>query len=102
MARINKEQIEKLAGLAKLEISPAELKELEPQLEDILDYVAKIQSLETTKVRPFSEQAVGLTDSRADERRSFHGPQLLPKDRLERGLLKTPAVFNHGAEKTDN
>ena len=94
MAKISLELIKELAELARLEVSPAEAGELRSELGSILDYVEKIQTLDTTKVIPASDrpdEQAPLRDDVPDRLMSPDG--LLPAASLERGLLKTkPAL----------
>ena len=46
--------IEKIAELARLNLKPEEKKKLEKDLESILTYVEKLNSLDTSKVEPTS------------------------------------------------
>jgi aspartyl-tRNA(Asn)/glutamyl-tRNA(Gln) amidotransferase subunit C len=47
-----KSDIEKLAKLSRIELTEAEKEKFRNQLSSILDYMKKIQEVDTTKVRP--------------------------------------------------
>ena len=52
--RIDTEQVRKVAKLARLELNEAEVEEFTGQLSAILDYVAKMNELDTTDVEPLA------------------------------------------------
>jgi len=52
--KINQEQVRKVAKLSRLELTEAEVEEFTSQLSAILDYVAKMNELDTTNVEPLA------------------------------------------------
>ena len=52
MSSIATEQVEKIAKLANLRISPEELKRFVPQFQEILDYIAQLEEVSTEGVEP--------------------------------------------------
>lgn len=54
MARITLEEVEYVARLARLEFTPQEAAQLTEQLDRILDYIAKLNELDTANVEPTS------------------------------------------------
>jgi len=52
--KIDKEQVRKVAKLSRLELTEAEIDEFTGQLSAILDYVAKMNELDTTNVEPLA------------------------------------------------
>lgn len=50
--KIDREQVKKVAHLARLEITPQEEVELEGSLNTILDYFEQLEELDTTDVPP--------------------------------------------------
>lgn len=52
--KITLDDVEKVAGLARLGLTPAEKKKLEGQLNDILVYMEKLDELETSDVKPLA------------------------------------------------
>jgi len=52
--KIDAEQVRKVAKLARLELNDAEISEFTGQLEAILEYVEKMNELDTTDVEPLA------------------------------------------------
>ena len=52
--KIDRTQVIKVAKLARLELTEAEIEEFTGQLSAILDYVAKMNELDTAKVQPLA------------------------------------------------
>ncbi|MHC4418530.1 MAG: Asp-tRNA(Asn)/Glu-tRNA(Gln) amidotransferase subunit GatC, partial [Planctomycetota bacterium] len=52
--RIDKAQVRKVAKLSRLELSEAEVEEFTGQLSAILDYMEKMNELDTTDVEPLA------------------------------------------------
>jgi len=52
--KIDQEQVRKVAKLSRLELTEAEVEEFTGQLSAILDYVAKMNELDTTGVEPLA------------------------------------------------
>jgi aspartyl-tRNA(Asn)/glutamyl-tRNA(Gln) amidotransferase subunit C len=52
--KIDKEKVMKVAKLARLELTEAEVEEFTGQLRAILDYVAKMNELDTSNVEPLA------------------------------------------------
>ncbi|MHC4532200.1 MAG: Asp-tRNA(Asn)/Glu-tRNA(Gln) amidotransferase subunit GatC, partial [Planctomycetota bacterium] len=52
--RIDKSEVQKVAKLSRLELSETELEEFTSQLSAILDYVAKMNELDTENVEPLA------------------------------------------------
>ena len=52
--RIDKVQVRKVAKLSRLELSEAEVEEFTGQLSAILDYMEKMNELDTTDVEPLA------------------------------------------------
>ncbi len=61
MSRITREEVAKLAELARLDIPESELDEYAKQLEIILESVAKVGEVSTKDVKPMSH-ATGLVN----------------------------------------
>lgn len=67
--KLTKEQVEKIARLARLKLSEEEMERYAGQLTDILNYVEVLKELDTTGV-PETSQVTGLTNvTRKDEAR---------------------------------
>ena len=66
-SKISREEVKKIAKLAGLKLAENEAEKFQKQLSDVLDYVAVLDELDTTKVKPTS-QVTGLENIiRADE-----------------------------------
>lgn len=67
--KLTKEELEKIARLARLKLSEEEMERYAGQLTDILNYVDVLKELDTTGV-PETSQVTGLTNvTRKDEAR---------------------------------
>ncbi|MEX0748710.1 MAG: Asp-tRNA(Asn)/Glu-tRNA(Gln) amidotransferase subunit GatC [Candidatus Saccharimonadales bacterium] len=85
MSQINPEAILKLGLLARLGIDDELAAELAPQLKEILDYVAQLDSVDTTDT-PTTNQVTGLSDIwRVDEVQ----PSLLTREQLLQNAPQT-------------
>ena len=82
--KLTKEEILKLAELARLQLTPEELERFTNELTDILDYVDRLKEVETEGVKETS-QVTGLTNvSREDE---VDGSLCTPDSLLEQSSL---------------
>lgn len=96
MASLSQQDVQRIADLARLELTPEELSLFTHQLSDILVYVEQIQSLDTSGVVPTSHVLNRPVD-RADD----PAPTLSLADALanapdaasEAGLFKVPRVM---------
>lgn len=67
MTKLSREDVLKLAKLAHLELTDEEVVKYQNELSEILDYVAQLQSVDTTGLEP-TYQVTGLENSmRKDE-----------------------------------
>lgn len=76
--RLSKEEVEHIAHLARLELSEAEKVRYREQLSAVLDYVARLQSLDTSAVEPLSSIWIERSRLRPDAVR----PSLTPQELL--------------------
>jgi len=66
-SKILREEVKKIAKLANLKLAENEVGKFQKQLSDVLNYVAVLDELDTSKVKPTS-QVTGLENvARADE-----------------------------------
>lgn len=85
MAKVSKEDVKHLASLARIAISSTEVEQMRSELEAILGYVEKLESVDVAGVEPTS-QVTGLVDVwRADQA----CPSLLTRDELLRNAPET-------------
>jgi aspartyl-tRNA(Asn)/glutamyl-tRNA(Gln) amidotransferase subunit C len=53
--KISREDVLKVAELANLELSPDEVSTMQSQLDAILEYIGKLNELDTTSVEPMAQ-----------------------------------------------
>ena len=71
MAKLTREDVLKLAQLARLELSEDEIETYRSELSDILQYVEQLQSVEVDNLKP-TNQVTGLTNvTRPDEIKDY-------------------------------
>jgi aspartyl-tRNA(Asn)/glutamyl-tRNA(Gln) amidotransferase subunit C len=97
--KIDKEQVEKVAKLSRLELTKTEIEEFTGQLSAILGYVEKMNELDTTDVEPlahclpinnvFREDQV--KESLGTERALSNAPQ------RDEGFFKVPKILDDGS-----
>jgi aspartyl-tRNA(Asn)/glutamyl-tRNA(Gln) amidotransferase subunit C len=89
------EEVEYIAELARLKLSKEEINRFREQLSDILDYAARLQSLDTSGIAPTSSVLPERSVLRADEVQ----PSLSLKELLsnapdtEKGQFRVPPVL---------
>lgn len=66
MVKLSKDDVLRLAQLARLELTESEINEFAPELNQILEYVAQLQSIDTTNLEP-TNQVTGLTNVSRDD-----------------------------------
>jgi aspartyl-tRNA(Asn)/glutamyl-tRNA(Gln) amidotransferase subunit C len=67
MAKLTRDDVLKLARLARIELTDAEADEFVPEFNEILRYVEQLQSVDVSGLKP-TNQVTGLTNvMRADE-----------------------------------
>ena len=67
--KITREEVTRIATLARLSLGDAEAEAMTKQLDAILEYVAQLQNLDTTGVEPTSQVGATATPMREDEPR---------------------------------
>ncbi len=70
-------EVEHIARLAKLELSPEEKLRYSEQLSDILDHIAKLSELDTSGISPMANAVEGASPLRDDQIRDA-----LPREAL--------------------
>ena len=60
--KINREDVLKVAALANLELSDAEVETYRGQLDDILTYIEKLNEVDTSNVEPMTQVVAASTD----------------------------------------
>ncbi len=72
---INKEEVKRIAGLARLGISEAEEEKFQKEISSILDYFKSLQELDVSKVQPIfhpSEKFIRENDAMRDDKEEAH------------------------------
>jgi aspartyl-tRNA(Asn)/glutamyl-tRNA(Gln) amidotransferase subunit C len=96
VSTLKREDVQRIAELARLELSADELEMFTRQLGDILTYVEQIRALDTTGVAPTS-QVLNRPVDRDDEPQSTLSREDLmrnaPDAAPEAGLFKVPRVM---------
>jgi len=87
--------VHKIAKLANLPLTDAEIKRFEPQLEETLTYIAQLEEVDTKNVEPTSN-VTGLENVTAED---IAQPSLSQKDALantkdtQNGSFKVKGIF---------
>ena len=96
MTKITKEEVEKVAHLARLELNENEINNHAEQLEKILDYIKELEKINTDDV-PCTTRAIEVTNVfRKDEKKNYDCNEEL----LELGpsredkFFKVPKIIN--------
>ena len=96
MTKITKEEVKKVAHLARLELNENEISNHAEQLEKILEYVKQLEIINTDDI-PCTTRAIEVTNTfRKDEKKSFD----CTKEILELGpsredkYFKVPKIIN--------
>ena len=93
---LSREDVLRIAELARLELSHDELDLFTRQLGDILTYVEQIRSLDTTGVAPTSQVLNRPVDRSDTTDKTLTRPELLgnaPDAAMEAGMFKVPRVI---------
>ena len=96
MSTLNRQDVERIAELARLELTEAELDLFTRQLGDILTYVEQIRALDTTGVAPTLQVLNRPVDRDDAPAATLTRAQLLgnaPDASAEAGLFKVPRVI---------
>lgn len=64
---IDRDQVRKVAHLARLELTPTEEEQFTPQLNNILDYFEQLSELDTSQVEPTARPIDVSNVTRADQ-----------------------------------
>lgn len=93
---LTRQDVQRIADLARLELTTDELDLFTRQLGDILSYVEQIRSLDTAGVAPTSQVLNRPVDRGDDPQPTLSRADLLgnaPDAALEAGLFKVPRVI---------
>jgi aspartyl-tRNA(Asn)/glutamyl-tRNA(Gln) amidotransferase subunit C len=96
VSALTRQDVQRIAELARLELSNEELELFTRQLGDILTYVEQINTLDTTGVAPTSQVLNRPVDRDDVPAPTLSRPELLgnaPDAAIESGLFKVPRVI---------
>jgi aspartyl-tRNA(Asn)/glutamyl-tRNA(Gln) amidotransferase subunit C len=96
VSNLSRQEVQRIADLARLELSAEELDLFTRQLGDILTYVEQIRALDTTGVAPTSQvlnRPVDRDDVPADTLSREDLLRNAPDAAIEAGLFKVPRVI---------
>jgi aspartyl-tRNA(Asn)/glutamyl-tRNA(Gln) amidotransferase subunit C len=65
--KLTREEVQRIAVLARLRLTPEEETQLTEQLDHILAYMEKLDELDTSKVEPFSQAVDAVNALRVDK-----------------------------------
>ena len=65
--KISKEDVLRVAELAHLELSEPEIEKYRAQLDSILEYIGKLNELDTSQVEPMAQVLAPASSTEADE-----------------------------------
>ncbi len=96
MTKITKEEVKKVAQLARLELNEDEINNHAEQLEKILEYIKQLEEIDTDNV-PCTTRAIEVTNIfRKDEMKNFENTEqlldLAPS--REDNFFKVPKIIN--------
>jgi len=90
--------VEHIAKLAKLELTPQQIEQMRSQLADVLAYIDTLSQIDTTDVEPTSLIDAGATGLRPDEVGASFDPHtaLANAPRKRMGHFSVPKVISQG------
>ena len=75
MAKINKEEVKKVAKLARLELNEDEINNHAEHLEKILQYIKQLEKIDTKNI-PCTTRAIEVTNAfRKDEKKDYENTE---------------------------
>lgn len=93
---IDREQVRKVAHLARLELPPEQEEQFTTQLSSILDYFEQLSELDVTNVQP-TTRAIDVSNvTRPDELQPFSDREAIFKNAPEQegDFFKVPKILN--------
>ena len=66
MTKISPDDVRKVANLARLDLSEDDLKKYSGQLENILNYIAELEKIDTTNIKPTTRAVEVINKTRED------------------------------------
>ena len=96
MTKINKEEVKKVAQLARLELNENEINKHAEQLEKILEYIEQLELIDTENI-PCTTRAIEVTNVfRKDEKKNYDEVEeiLELSPSREDKFFKVPKIMN--------
>ena len=96
MTKITKEEVKKVANLARLELNESEINSHAKQLEKILDYIRELEKIDTENV-PCTTRAIEVINAfRKDEKKNSDCTEELLElgPLIEDKYFKVPKIIN--------
>ncbi|MCB1146213.1 MAG: Asp-tRNA(Asn)/Glu-tRNA(Gln) amidotransferase subunit GatC [Leptospiraceae bacterium] len=95
---VNKDEVKKIAGLARLRLEGDELEKLTKDFNGILDFVAQINEVDTSQARPFDHVLDSVNIFREDKPHSVITEEDIRKiaPKTEAGYIVVPRVIETG------
>lgn len=92
---LNPEQVERIARLSRIEISPTEATQTGERLNAILELVAQLQAVDTTGIEPMAHAVAGSQRLREDRvcETDRHAAYQAIAPEVEAGLYLVPKVI---------
>ena len=93
--KITRQEVEYVAHLARLELTPAEADEFTGQLGQILEYFEKLNELDTSGIEPTSHAIPMVNAFREDEVKPSSGQDATLKNAPDRheGFFRVPKII---------
>ena len=88
--KISREEVLRVAELAHLELSEAEVAKYLTQLDSILEYVAKLNAVDTSNVEPMTQVVAGAVSGVGDPNPTFRDDVVVPCDISREVLERAP------------
>ena len=98
MPRITRDEVERIAALARLSLAPDEAERMTTQLGALLDYVALLGELDTRDIEPTSHPVPIATPLREDRAGTPLAPDLALANapESEGGAFRVPPIIEGG------
>lgn len=90
--KISREEVLRVAELAHLELSEAEVAKYLTQLDSILDYVAKLNAVDTSNVEPMTQVVADANGAAGDPNPTFREDVVVPCDISREVLERAPGA----------
>src|SRR5271168_2663588 len=88
--KISREEVLRVAELAHLELSEAEVAKYREQIDSILEYIAKLNAVDTSNVEPMTQVAVDAARVVEDPNPTFRQDVAVPCDISREVLERAP------------